>query len=136
MKLLAEIKNRGVLKVATIYLGASWLVAELGNTLFEVFQLPRVALQLVIVLLVLGFPVMVAVAWLNGFGNKFNNGEPGASEKLSDQNIRIIAVALALVTVLAAVIAVRYLHIGRGTDVAPKVAADAPAATVAAPAPD
>lgn len=136
MKLLAEIKNRGVLKVATIYLGASWLVAELGNTLFEVFQLPRVALQLVIVLLVLGFPVLVAVAWLNGFGNKLNNGEPGASERLSDQNIRIIAVCLALVTVLAAVIAVRYLHIGRGAGAAPTAAADAPATTVAAPAPD
>ena len=111
-------------------------MAELGNTLFEVFQLPRVALQLVIVLLVLGFPVLVAVAWLNGFGSKLSNGEPGASERLSDQNIRIIAVCLALVTVLATVIAVRYLHIGRGAGATPSVAADAPPASIAAPIAD
>jgi serine/threonine-protein kinase len=135
MKLLAEIKNRGVLKVATIYLGASWLVAELGNTLFEVFQLPRVALQLVIVLLVLGFPVALVAAWFYGFGRKLDHGETGAGERLSDGNIRIIAVGLTLVTVLAAVIAVRYVHIGRSASDPPiTAAADAPASAATSPA--
>ena len=55
MKLIVGLKERGVLRVATGYLGASWLVIEIGHTLFNVFELPHMPLQLVAILLVLGF---------------------------------------------------------------------------------
>jgi len=63
MKFLTEVKARGVLKFATVYLGASWLVIVVGRTLFDVFELPRLPLQLVTILLLLGFPLALAAAW-------------------------------------------------------------------------
>lgn len=68
MKVFSELRNRGVLRVATVYLGASWLVIEVGHTLFNVFELPHVGLQLVFVLLALGLPFVLAAAWYYRFG--------------------------------------------------------------------
>jgi len=63
MKFLGEVKDRGVVSFGTVYLGASWLVVVVGRTLFDVFDLPRLPLQLVTVLLLMGFPLALAAAW-------------------------------------------------------------------------
>jgi TolB-like protein/thioredoxin-like negative regulator of GroEL len=46
----------------------SWLVLEVGHTLFNVFELPNAALQFVFVLLALGFPIALLGAWQGWFG--------------------------------------------------------------------
>src|SRR5262249_7236864 len=43
-------RRRGLLKVATAYLVVTWLVLEIGHTLFVVFDLPHAALQFIFVL--------------------------------------------------------------------------------------
>ena len=68
MRLFVEIQRRGLLKVATGYLIVSWLVLEVGHTLFNVFELPNAALQFVFVLLALGFPIALLGAWQGWFG--------------------------------------------------------------------
>jgi hypothetical protein len=44
MRLFVEVQRRGILKVATGYLVVSWLVLEVGHTLFNVFELPNAGL--------------------------------------------------------------------------------------------
>ena len=68
-KFLAELKARGLLKVATAYLAVSWLMLEIGHTLFNIFELPHAGLQLVFVLLTLGFPLVLLGAWQGWFGS-------------------------------------------------------------------
>jgi hypothetical protein len=46
----------------------SWLVLEIGHTLFLIFELPHLGLQTVFVLLAIGFPVATAAAWRYQFG--------------------------------------------------------------------
>jgi hypothetical protein len=67
-QIFAELKRRGVVKVATAYLVVSWLVLEIGHTLFLIFELPHLGLQTVFVLLAIGFPVATAAAWRYQFG--------------------------------------------------------------------
>jgi hypothetical protein len=54
---LSKSNAGAILKVATGYLVVSWLVLEIGHTLFNVFELPHAGLQFVFVLLALGFPI-------------------------------------------------------------------------------
>ena len=62
-KLLGELKRRKVIRVAVAYGIAAWLVVQIAETVFEPLRLPEWALTLVVILVILGFPVAVALAW-------------------------------------------------------------------------
>jgi hypothetical protein len=74
MRLFVEVQRRGILRVATGYLIVSWLVLEVGHTLFNVFELPHAGLQFVFVLLALGFPIALLGAWQGWFGTNLQRG--------------------------------------------------------------
>lgn len=60
---LSELKRRNVFKVATIYVVVSWVVLQAADVIFPVFDIPLWASRLVVVLLGLGFPVAIVMAW-------------------------------------------------------------------------
>lgn len=62
-KFIAELKQRNVFKVATIYVVVSWLILQVVSIVFPVFEIPNWASRLVVVLLGLGFPVALVMAW-------------------------------------------------------------------------
>ena len=62
-KLLAELKRRNVFKVATIYVVVSWLLLQVAATVFPIFDIPLWASRLLVLLLGLGFPIAVVLAW-------------------------------------------------------------------------
>ncbi|MDH3620171.1 MAG: tetratricopeptide repeat protein [Gammaproteobacteria bacterium] len=61
--LIAELKQRNVFKVATIYVVVSWLILQVVSVVFPVFEIPNWASRLVVLLLGLGFPVALVLAW-------------------------------------------------------------------------
>jgi TolB-like protein len=75
-----EARRRGLLKVATAYLIVTWLVLEIGHTLFLVFDLPHQALQFIFVLLALGFPVVLLGVWQGWFGGSVLQTEGASGE--------------------------------------------------------
>ena len=58
-----ELRRRKVIRVAAVYLFASWLLIQVADATFEPMGLPGWALKMVIVLAVLGFPLACALAW-------------------------------------------------------------------------
>ena len=62
-KFIAELKQRNVFKVATIYVVVSWLILQVVSVVFPVFEIPNWASRLVVVLLGLGFVVALVLAW-------------------------------------------------------------------------
>jgi len=62
-KILAELKRRNVFKVSTIYVVVSWLILQVVTVVFPVFDIPDWASRLVVILLALGFPVALVMAW-------------------------------------------------------------------------
>jgi hypothetical protein len=81
MRLFVEIQRRGLLKLATGYLIVSWLVLEVGHTLFNVFELPHAGLQFVFVLLALGFPLVMLGAWQGWFGSSVRSNPHAPQEQ-------------------------------------------------------
>lgn len=59
----AELKRRKVYRVAIAYAVVSWLLIQIATQVFPFFDIPTWAVRLVVLLLVLGFPVALLLAW-------------------------------------------------------------------------
>ncbi len=59
----AELKRRKVYKVAVAYAIVGWLVMQIASQIFPFFEIPNWAVRLVVLLLVIGFPVALILAW-------------------------------------------------------------------------
>src|SRR6058998_955572 len=60
---LEEVKRRKVYRVAVAYVIAAGGIIQLASAAFPAWELPNWALRLVIVLLLLGFPIALILAW-------------------------------------------------------------------------
>ena len=58
-----ELKRRNVYKVAVAYAVVAWLLIQIATQVFPFFEVPGWAIRLVVLLLVLGFPVALILAW-------------------------------------------------------------------------
>ena len=58
-----ELKRRNVVRVAIAYAVVAWLSIEVSSTTFPMLNLPEWAATLVTVLLIIGFPVALILAW-------------------------------------------------------------------------
>src|SRR3954454_2927797 len=60
---LSELKRRNVYKIAVAYAVVGWLVVQVATQTFPFFEVPNWAVRLVILLVVIGFPVALIIAW-------------------------------------------------------------------------
>src|SRR4029453_11030843 len=61
--LFNELKRRNVYKVAIAYAVVAWLLMQVASQLFPFFEIPGWAVRLVGLLLVIGFPIALILAW-------------------------------------------------------------------------
>jgi TolB-like protein/Tfp pilus assembly protein PilF len=62
-KFFSELKRRNVYRVAVAYAFVGWLLIQIATSTFPVLEIPNWAIKLVIVLVVIGFPIAVVIAW-------------------------------------------------------------------------
>ena len=58
-----QLKKRKVVRVALAYIFVAWVVMQIGEVTFEGLGLPPWSLSLLIVLVLLGFPIALVMAW-------------------------------------------------------------------------
>ncbi len=68
--ILAELRHRGVLKVATVYLASGVVVLEAGSHLLHNFEAPHWVVKVFTALVIFGFPIACLMAW----GFEFKDG--------------------------------------------------------------
>jgi TolB-like protein len=59
----AELKRRNVYKVAVTYGVVAWLLAQVATQILPFLEIPNAAIRLIIVLLAIGFPIALVIAW-------------------------------------------------------------------------
>jgi adenylate cyclase len=64
VSLLSELKKRKVVNVGLFYLAAAWLVIEVSSVVLEIFAKPEWIPRLIVLILALGFPVALVLAWI------------------------------------------------------------------------
>jgi len=62
-KLFTELKRRNVYKVAIAYAVVAWLLMQIVTQVFPFLEIPNWAIRLVIMLIVIGFPIALIIAW-------------------------------------------------------------------------
>lgn len=62
-KLLVEFKRRNVYKVAVAYAVMGWLLIQIATQTFPFLEIPNWAIRLVIMLVAIGFPIALILAW-------------------------------------------------------------------------
>src|SRR5436190_19432341 len=60
----AELKRRNVYKVAVAYLVAGWALSQGIAQVFPVFEVPNWVIRLIVLLIVIGLPIALVLAWM------------------------------------------------------------------------
>jgi TolB-like protein/tetratricopeptide (TPR) repeat protein len=133
-KFLSELQRRKVLRVATGYVVAGWVILQVALSLQEAMTLPAWFSSVIMAVLLIGFPVAVFASWFFEF-----TPEGIRRTAPSDEVVPLkfqatdLALAAALVLVLAAV-AVKVVSPAQETDAvaaAPKAEPEISAASIA-----
>src|SRR5256886_2557419 len=114
--LFAELKRRNVCKVAIAYAVVAWLLMQVASQIFPFFEIPNWAVRLVVLLLVIGFPVALILAWafeLTPEGIKLTESADREAAKPSRNKAWIYII------IVAAALSVTVFFVGRYT--APRV---------------
>jgi len=60
---VGELKRRNVYRVAIAYAVVAWLLMQIATQVFPFLEIPNWAIRLVIMLIVIGFPIALVIAW-------------------------------------------------------------------------
>src|SRR5207244_7991212 len=100
----SELKRRNVYKVAVAYAVVAWLTIQAASIFLPAFNAPQWAMQVVILILVIGFPIALACSWAFEITPE---GIVRESEVQADQSIthhtgrKIVALTIVLAVVAA-----------------------------------
>jgi TolB-like protein/Flp pilus assembly protein TadD len=109
---IAELKTRGVYRVAAIYCAGAWALLQVADLFFPMLHLPEGSVTLVLVLAATGFPFALLLAWWfdltpRGIVTAPPTVDAGRPSIQSPRQILELAVILALT------ISVGYLYLDR-----------------------
>src|SRR5262245_21821610 len=124
----AELKRRNVYKVAIAYGVVAWLLIQIATQTFPFFEIPNWMVRAVIVLLVLGFPIALILAWafeLTSEGIKRTEAADEAATHGSKNRAWIYVV------IIAAALSVGLFFVGRYTAPKANVISESPAKSIA-----
>jgi TolB-like protein len=109
----AELKRRNVYKVAIAYAVVGWLVIQIGSTVLPTFHAPEWVTQTLVLLVVLGFPIALVLAWafeLTPEGIK-RESEVAPNKSITARTGRkLIGITIAVAVIAAGLFAFRILQ--------------------------
>src|SRR5437879_9989972 len=109
----AELKRRNVYKVAIAYAVVAWLLIQAASIFLPAFNAPQWAMQIVILILVVGFPIALLFSWafeITPEGIKLES-EIEADESITHHTGRkIVALTIVLAVVAAGLLAFQLLR--------------------------
>jgi TolB-like protein/Flp pilus assembly protein TadD len=100
----SELKRRNVYKVAVAYAVVAWLTIQAASIFLPAFNAPQWAMQIVILILVIGFPIALVFSWAFEITPE---GIKRESEVTADQSIthhtgrKIVALTIVLAVIAA-----------------------------------
>jgi TolB-like protein/Flp pilus assembly protein TadD len=122
MSFFAELKRRSVYRVAALYVVVSWLTLQVVDVTLSLLPLPEWTGQLVFVLLAIGFPIALILAWafeLTPEGLKRDRDSVGEHAPLPGRRNKLDFVILGLLIVALGYFASQHDWSGDADGVAP-----------------
>jgi TolB-like protein/Tfp pilus assembly protein PilF len=113
-----ELKRRNVYKVAVAYAVVAWLLIQVATQVFPFFEIPNWAVRLVVLLLIIGFPVALALSWafeITPEGIKRESEIEPNKSIAAHTGQKIIGLTIALAVIAAGLLAFQLLRPKVGT---------------------
>src|SRR5881397_3231686 len=98
---LEEVKRRKVYRVAAAYVIAAGGIIQLASAAFPAWELPNWSLRLVIVLLLIGFPIALVLAWAYDITPEGIQGTPKAPGIHRRRNLILLIVTAVIISASA-----------------------------------
>jgi hypothetical protein len=97
-----ELKRRHVYKVAFAYAIVAWLLIQIATQVFPFFAIPNWVIRFVVVIMVLGFPIALVIAWAfeltsHGLKRAENVGPSESIRRWSTRKFAAVMVSIAMV---------------------------------------
>src|SRR6202043_1024928 len=108
----AELKRRSVYRAAVAYAVVAWLLIQVATQVFPFFDIPNWAVRLVVLLLILGFPVALILAWafeITPEGIKLEKDVAPGEPTTSPGGAQLGGVTIALAVIAAGLLAFQLL---------------------------
>jgi TolB-like protein/Tfp pilus assembly protein PilF len=129
--LFAELKRRNVIRVGVFYGAAAWLILQVADVLLEVIDAPDGSLRLIAVILALGFPFSMILAWafeITPEGIKLESeldrSQPGSRAALAESNRKLDLATIALLVLAIGLFS--WVNLGHRASPPPVAMSDAP----------
>jgi TolB-like protein len=123
-----ELKRRNVYKVAIAYAVVGWLLTQVATQVFPFFEIPNWGIRLVVLIIVIGFPIALIIAWafeLTPEGLKRTEAADREATKPSRHKAWIYIV------IIAAALSVGLFSVGRHTALNRAVTSNLPEKSIA-----
>jgi TolB-like protein/Tfp pilus assembly protein PilF len=96
-----ELQRRKVYRVAAAYIIAAGFIIQIGSAVIPAWELPNWTLRLVIVLLLVGFPVALILAWAYDVTPQGIQATPKVPGGHRRRNVTLLVVAGAIISIAA-----------------------------------
>src|SRR5512133_2886742 len=96
-----ELRRRKVYRVAAAYIIAAGFIIQIGSAVFPAWELPNWTLRLVVVLLLVGFPVALILAWAYDVTPQGIQATPKVPGGHRRRNITLLVAAGAIISTAA-----------------------------------
>ena len=119
----AQLRQRNVFRVGTMYVVGAWLLLQFGEIMIEIMELPLWTGRALVVILALGFPFVLLMAWV------FDASTQSAATS-SDQSLRSARkIDTAIILVLAVALGTTFLFYDRESATVADISVPAVSAT-------
>ncbi len=103
-QLLRELRQRGVFRAAGLYIALIWLLLQIADVVFPVFDVPDAALRYILFGAIAGFPVAMLFSWFYDISSEGirsedeirETGEHRSRGMVSGATIVLLAMALGI----------------------------------------
>lgn len=96
-----ELQRRKVYRVAAAYVVAAGFIIQIASAIFPAWELPNWTLRLVIVLLLVGFPVALILAWAYDVTPQGIQATPKVPGRHRRRNVTLLVAAGAIISIAA-----------------------------------
>src|SRR6266852_6679859 len=94
----AELKRRHIYRAAAAYAVVAWVLVQLVNNLAPIFELPPWMARGVVLVLIVGLPITVLIAWMRELASADGAAARATTGKLDWTLIGALVAVIALVS--------------------------------------
>jgi adenylate cyclase len=110
-----ELKRRNVFRVASVYAVAGWLIIQIGSSIFGPLHIPEWTLTFLIVVILLGFPIAIILAWAfevspDGTIVSAKEGDLRTIPQPKKKPVTTIALVILVVTIISQFVYFRFFN--------------------------